>query len=190
MSPTAEAFQALIRRVRAGDQEASTEFVRLYEPQIRRFVRFRLTDPHLARVVDSVDICQSVLSNFFVRAVMGQFDLDEPSALLKLLFTMARHKLVDHHRREKARRTEVADSALWSNIPDDEQTPSHQLANAELLDAVRRQLSGDERWLAEQRADGKSWPEIARLKGGSAEALRKQYERALDRACDELGLME
>jgi DNA-directed RNA polymerase specialized sigma24 family protein len=121
---------------------------------------------------------------------MGQFDLDEPSALLKLLFTMARHKLVDHHRREKARRTEVADSALWSNIPDDEQTPSHQLANAELLDAVRRQLSGDERWLAEQRADGKSWPEIARLKGGSAEALRKQYERALDRACDELGLME
>jgi hypothetical protein len=33
-------FIALVRRVRAGDQEAAAELVRLYEPAIRRAGRY------------------------------------------------------------------------------------------------------------------------------------------------------
>jgi hypothetical protein len=40
-------FRELIRRVRAGDQDAAAELVRQYEPTIRRVVRVRLTDTRL-----------------------------------------------------------------------------------------------------------------------------------------------
>src|SRR4051794_23122623 len=83
------AFPDLIRRVRAGEPQAAAELVCRYEPEIRRFIRVRLTDPHLRRTLDSVDISQSVLAAFFVRVIAGQFDLEEPSQLIKLLVTMA-----------------------------------------------------------------------------------------------------
>src|SRR5262245_65121852 len=99
-----ESFRDLIRRVRAGDEQAATELVRQYEPEIRREVRLRLTDPGLRRVIDLVDICQSVLGNFFARAALGQFDLGEPRQLLALLVKMARNRLTDWARRQNAER--------------------------------------------------------------------------------------
>ena len=69
-------FEDLIRRVRAGDQDAAADLVKRYEPAIRRAVRFRLTDTRLMRVLDSMDICQSVFASFFVRTANGQFDIE------------------------------------------------------------------------------------------------------------------
>lgn len=63
-----QAFADLISRVRSGDQLAAAEIVRQYEPEIRREVRVRLHDPRLRRVLDSMDISQSVLGSFFVAA--------------------------------------------------------------------------------------------------------------------------
>ncbi len=54
----------------------------------------RLTDPSLYRLLDSMDVCQSVLLSFFVRAAAGQYDLEQPQELLKLLVVMAWNKLV------------------------------------------------------------------------------------------------
>ena len=89
-----ESFRALIVRVRAGDEQAAAELVRLYEPAIRRAARVRLVDTRLNRLLDSMDICQSVMASFFVRAALGQFDLDTPDQLLRLLATMTRNKLI------------------------------------------------------------------------------------------------
>ena len=100
--PEASDFQDLIRRVRAGDEQAAAELVRSYEPAIRRAVRIRLADTRLARAFDSMDICQSVMASFFVRAALGQYELDAPEQLLKLLATMARHKLADQVDKERA----------------------------------------------------------------------------------------
>src|SRR5262245_7793683 len=47
-----KAFQDLISKVRAGDDDAAAELVRLYEPAIRREVRLRLRDPRLRRMFD------------------------------------------------------------------------------------------------------------------------------------------
>src|SRR5437867_5093684 len=94
----------LLRRLRTGDGAAASELVRRYEPEIRRAIRVKLTDPRLRRVLDSVDVCQSVLGNFFVRAAAGQFELDNPRQLLGLLVTMARNKILDHARRQQAGR--------------------------------------------------------------------------------------
>jgi len=45
-----------------------------------------------------MDICQSVLASFFVRAALGQYELETPGHLLKLLVSMSRKKLIDHAR--------------------------------------------------------------------------------------------
>ena len=59
-------FAPLMELVRRGDQRAAAELVRRYEPEVRRFIRFRLSTPALRRTMDSLDICQSVLFKFFV----------------------------------------------------------------------------------------------------------------------------
>ncbi len=86
-------FTNLIQRVRAGEEDAVRELVRDYEPFIRRSIQIRLRDPRLRRVFDSMDICQSVLASFCVRATLGQYELSEPNQLPKLLHAMARNKL-------------------------------------------------------------------------------------------------
>src|SRR4051812_13228598 len=95
-------FRDLMRRVRAGEAAAATELVRTYEPAIRRAVRVRLEDSRLQRLCDSMDICQSVLASFFLRAAAGQYDLEKPAHLFKLLVAMARNKLADETRRQAA----------------------------------------------------------------------------------------
>jgi RNA polymerase sigma-70 factor (ECF subfamily) len=187
------AFAELIRRVRAGDDAAATELVRQYEPAIRRAVRLRL-DPRLRRVCDSMDVCQAVLCSFFVRAASGQYELNTPDQLLKLLATMARHKVskaVRHQRaaRRDERRVE-AGSTEDRDIPGAEATPSRVLAARELLDEFHRRLTPEERQLAEARNQGQDWAAIAADVNGSPEALRKKLSRAVERVAGELGLDE
>jgi RNA polymerase sigma-70 factor (ECF subfamily) len=61
-------FADFLRRVRAGDGQAAAELVRRCESAVRVAVRMRLADSRLRRVVDTMDLCQSVLASFFVRA--------------------------------------------------------------------------------------------------------------------------
>jgi RNA polymerase sigma factor (sigma-70 family) len=193
MDSVDDSFADLIRRIRQGDGDAAAELVRQYEPEIRRAVRVRLGDPRLHRVLDSVDICQSVLANFFVRAAAGQFELDRPEQALKLLVTMAKNRLLDHARREQsqrrgARKVHGADSEIMGLIPAAGPTPSQAVMGKDLLARIHAQLTDEERRLAEERALGKDWAEIAAAVGGTAEALRKKLTRALDRAAQNLGL--
>src|SRR2546421_6543117 len=102
--PVEDLFVDLIQRVRAGEQNAAAELVRRSEPAIRRVVRVHLRDPRLRRVLDSTDIAQSVLATFFVRANLGQYELDSPESLLRLLATIARNKLTNQANRQRAGR--------------------------------------------------------------------------------------
>lgn len=180
-----------MQRVRAGDPKAAADLVRSFEPQIQRVIRMRMTDPHLCRILDSTDICQSVLANFFVRVVAGQFELDSPEQLLKLLVTMARNKLLNQAQRYQARRRDQRrdrpNAAALETIPGREGTPSQIVADKELLQKVRQQLSTDENYLAEQRALGRDWASLATELHASPEALRKKLTRALDRVSRKLG---
>jgi RNA polymerase sigma factor (sigma-70 family) len=185
------AFVDLIRRVRAGDEQASAELVRRYEPAIRIAVHVRLRDSALRRLFDSMDICQSVLGNFFVRAAAGQFDIDEPQQLLKLLVTMARNRLRDHARRPINRTPPAAEPSSVLNAAEGrEETPSQIVAFEDMLRAVRSQFSESERYLADQRAQGRSWNQLAAELHSTPEALRKQLARAVERAARNVGLEE
>lgn len=191
--PEESTFKDLIQRVRGGDDAAAAELVRQYEPEIRRIARVRLSGSHLGRLVDSMDICQSVMANFFIRAAAGQFDLENPQQLLKLLVTMACNKVTDQARRQRARRRSEqkgrnVEPEVLEAVADIADTPSAMIARRELLDAARRRLSPGELQLVEERAQGKEWTEIAAATGESPEALRKRLARALDRVGKELGL--
>jgi RNA polymerase sigma factor (sigma-70 family) len=187
-------FQDLIGRLRTGDGDAAAELVRRYEPAIRRVVRLRLTDARMRRVLDSMDVCQSVLGSFFVRAALGQYDLTNSDQLLKLLAQMARHKVTDQMRRERAGRRDVgrleADGAVANEVAAGGPSPSQQAAGRELLVEFRKRLSPEEGELAELRAQGREWADIAQERGESPEALRKRLARGLDRVAQQLGLDE
>src|SRR5262249_13118243 len=159
------------------------------EPAIRRAARVRLVDRRLGRALDSMDICQSVLASFFVRAALGQYELDQPEQLLKLLATMARNKVADHARHEQAWRLD--NRRIEDGSAEDRQlaavgpTPSQFVAAKEMFQEVHKRLSEDERILADHRAQGREWADIAAEVGGTPEALRKRLSRAIDRVAQE-----
>ena len=185
------AFAEFVRRIRAGDAQAAEELVRNYEPLIRRTIRLKMEDRQLGRVFDSLDVCQSVLKSFFVRTAAGQYDLDEPTQLVRLLVTMARNKLASEVRREHQQRRDQrradAGEAL-DGVAAADPTPSRVLAGRDLLAEVRGRLTANERNLADLRAEGLTWDQIADRAGGTAQARRVQLARALDRVAGELGL--
>lgn len=187
-----QAFRELIRRVRAGDQQAAAELVKQYEPEIRRAVRLHLNDPRLGRVLDSLDVCQSVMGRFFALVAADRVRLDNPAELLGLLVTMARNKLRDQVRYHYAacRDARLADGGAetLAHVPGREATPSGIVADDEVLQAVRARLTEEERDLADQRALGREWADIAAERGEKADAVRRRLSRALDRAFQELGL--
>lgn len=185
-------FEDLICRVRAGDQDAATELVQRYEPSIRRAVRFRLADSRLVRLFDSMDICQSVFASFFVRTAAGQFDIDKPEQLLKLLVAIARNKLAKQvHGQQRQcrdyRRLDGGEIDEGQFVAADA-NPSQIVSGQELLLKADRLLSDEERQLRELRKEGLDWSAIAEQVGGSPEALRKKLARALDRVAHELDL--
>jgi RNA polymerase sigma-70 factor (ECF subfamily) len=185
-------FEELIRRVRDRDEDAAAELVRWYEGAIRRVVRIRLRDANLRRLLDSTDVCQSVLASFFVRTALGQYEVDTPAQLLNLLAAIARNKLTNQANRLRAKRRDVRRDAGGYDpspfVPDAASDPGEQAAARELLQKIRDRLGPEERYLAEQRAVGRSWQELADELGGTDVALRKKLTRALDRVMAELGL--
>lgn len=183
-------FSTLMDRVRRGDANAAEELVRQYESQLRVIARVRLRDPRLRRTLDTMDICQSVLANFFVRATAGQFDLDSPEQLVKLLGQMVRNKVTDQARRETAERRDVGrlsetSSSEQAAVRD---TASQIVSAQELASLFNKQLSANEQELIRLRRAGHTWDELAIQFGGSPEALRKRLGRAIDDAARAVGL--
>lgn len=183
----------LIRRVRQGDAAAAAELVRRYEPELRREVRLRMRSGHLSRLMDSVDVSQSVLCSFFVSVSLGRYEIEQPGQLRRLLVRMARNKLADQLRRHRARRrdlrrhrslveADVEGASLARAAP----SPSDEVALEELVTQFRSRLTPEERRLADQRRQGRTWAEIAADRQVSAEALRKRLSRAIQRVASEL----
>ena len=159
------AFSELLNRVHGGDQDAAGELVRRYESAIRRAVRLKLTNSRLKGTLDSMDICQSVMGSFFYRAALGQYKLEKPEDLVRLLVTMARNKLTDQVRRHTTDRrgkgmTRQVDVATM-DVPGGDPTAS-RVASARR--SPRRRLGPPQprraldRRTAQPADHGPSWP--------------------------------
>jgi RNA polymerase sigma-70 factor (ECF subfamily) len=132
------------------------------------------------------------MASFFVRAAVGEFDLEEPSQLIRLLVGMARNRLAERvrfhqrHRRD-VRRSGASEPEEWS-IPAESESPSEVVSRRELLALFRGRLSEEERKVADLRSQGHDWAAVAQQLGGTAEGRRKQLARAVARVGQELGL--
>jgi RNA polymerase sigma-70 factor (ECF subfamily) len=130
-----------------------------------------------------------VLLSFFVRVRLGEYDVATPGELVRLLAGMARNKVAAQARRHAAdcrdfRRTEGLAGAEAVAAAD--ASHSQVVADEELLRKVRSRLSKEEQIIANLRADGRSWAEVAQELGGTADARRMQLQRAADRFAREL----
>ena len=186
-------FENLLDRVRQGDEPASAELVRLYEPEVRRFVRYRLQGPKMRRLLDSLDVCQSVFAKFFACVGAGKYELQHPRQLQQLLLKFANNKLLDHYRKQAAARhgggmRGEGEAVDW--LADGTPQAAVAVENRELVDLLRSRLSADEQGILDQWMNGEDWPAIAAPMGLSAEAVRKRFTRAIDRAAKELGWEE
>jgi RNA polymerase sigma factor (sigma-70 family) len=186
-------FHSLMAGVRAGCPRAAEQLFREYEARVRRQVRTRLRDRRLSRLIDDADVCQSVLGCFFLRARLGEYDLDDPEDLIRLLTGMVRNQLahwirwLSAQRRDFRRATHLAAAVA---VPTPSPTPSQRVADAELLCEVRARLNEEERLVADLRGAGQSWAEITRELGGKGDARRMQLRRAASRVARELELQE
>lgn len=187
------AFIEFVQRIRAGDDTAAEELVRRYEPLIRREVRVRIEDDRLNRVFDSIDVSQSVLASFFLRATIGEYDLERPEQLLGLLVAMARNKLASRARHERLRQRGAAAASaegvhVLEQVADTQPSPSESLSLQELRERMRTELTVEERNIADLRSEGFGWDEVARQMGGSPQARRMQLSRGIERVRMLLGL--
>jgi RNA polymerase sigma factor (sigma-70 family) len=178
-------FADFLQRIRAGDDAAALELVNRFEPLIRREVRMRIGDDRLNRAFDSLDVSQSVFANFFSRAATGEYQLDEPDQLARLLMSMARNRLVSRVRRERrlvrdVRRLAVESSSL-DQVADARPSPSEVVSRKEALELLRSTLTEEEHQIFELRRAGLSWNEVAAQLGGSGQARRMQLSRGLAR---------
>ncbi len=186
-------FAGFMERIRAGDQQAAAELVRQYESLIRREVRLHLEDRRLSRVFDSMDVCQSVLGSFFLRAAAGQYDLQQPEQLIRLLVTMTRNKLAsaarkEHRQRRDQRRLAEGAEEHLAQAADPNPGPDSVVSGQELLKLFREGLSEEERRLVDLRAEGLAWADVAARLGGTPEGRRMQLNRAIERMVQVLGL--
>jgi RNA polymerase sigma-70 factor (ECF subfamily) len=186
----ADAFPDLISRLRGGDARAAEELFRRYEAQVRLEVQLRLRDPRLRRLLDVVDVCQSVMFSFFVRARLGDYDIAGPRELARLLAAMARNKVAAVARRHGAARRDFrrAEALGGADVAALGPSPDSAVANQELLREVRARLSEEEQRIAELRSAGRNWAEVAEALGGTADGRRMQLARAAGRVLRELGL--
>jgi DNA-directed RNA polymerase specialized sigma24 family protein len=180
-------FTELVKRAGEGEPQAAHDLIELYAPALRRQVRFTLMDNKLRRVLEETDVCQSVMGQFFSGLAAGQFVLDGPEQLIGLLKQMVRNKITDQARYWRAGRRDY----LRNITPSDSDqvgeplcpgpTPSRIVEDSEFLAKFESQLSDWERMIFAFRRQGMNWPEIACRTGGGSEAIRKRFERALDR---------
>jgi len=190
--PEADDFLDLISKVRERDEDAARELTQRYEKVIRRVVRIQLRDVRLRQVIDSMDICQSVLASFFVRTALGQYELNTPEQLISLLTTITRNKLANQVHKWHAQRRDIRKNTTLDGegitLIDRASDPGDQVSAREILQKVCDRLDPSERYLAEERSIGRSWPDLAEELGGTDVALRKKLTRALNRVMTELGV--
>jgi len=180
-------FRELIGRVRAGDERAASELVRRYEPAIRRAVRFRLTElapaPDL-RLHGRLPVGADELLR--PRPPRGQYDLDTPNQLLRLLTTMARKQAAQpgpastHARlsRQTAWSARTSPSMIWRPQPPGPPAAGGGGGAPPPRDAAGKytaRLSPEELRLVELRKPGpRTGASIAAQVGGSPVALRQK----------------
>jgi DNA-directed RNA polymerase specialized sigma24 family protein len=179
-----------IRRIRSGDQAASAELVRRFEPLIQRVVRIRMRQrgdyDRLRHDVGSSDVCQSVFRSLFRGLSENRYQLDQPSDLERLLQVMIRFNVATKARRSGVKLRELCDDFEQQGWIDSSPRPDREVDLQDLIEAIQEQFSGEEIELLTPWLDGESWATVAQKNGTTADAARVRVARAVRRVRDKM----
>lgn len=179
----------LVRRFRAGDEDAFETLFERYKNLLARTIRSRLPS-HLRRRVDVSDLIQETRLVVFTRR--GDFELRSDSAFGSWVIGIGRMKVREaiRHHLHTAKRSAEAEVTRGQRMPTGQHvaenpSPSGVAMSAEDAERARRAL---ERLPADYRqvllltyGQGLTLSEAGQLMGRSAEAVRKLCGRAVCR---------
>ena len=162
----------LLERFRAGEERAATELFERFAKRLGSLVQSRLSSK-LARRLDAEDVVLSAYRSFFVRARDGQFAVDEPGDLWRLLAQITLNKLYRSAARHNAGRRSLdreQDEVIdWANRAADAATsPELEVIVADQLEHLMSQLPEATCRVLELRLHGHDADEIASLVGRRA----------------------
>lgn len=178
-SATPEQFEAELRpwwnRGQAGDEAAYRHALTLIAQRLRGYLRRRLQD-----TPDEVeDMVQEVLLS--LHAHRGSYDGTVP--LSAWVQAIARHRLIDHWRRQGRRPETLAlpdDEAAWGELAHDGETPQHE-ARRDLHQLLQTLPDAQRRAIELVHLAGLTNAEAAAVTGASESAVKVQVHRGLKR---------
>lgn len=173
--------QELVRRAKAGDQDAFSQLVEANQNKIYTLAVRMTGNPE-----DGADLAQEA----FLRAWRTLPSFQEESSFSTWLYRLTSNLCIDFLRREKRRKTAVTTLSLDSDeddapppeVPDHRFTPESELERKELRSAVERglsQLSDEHRQvLVLREMEGLSYTEIAAHLGLEEGTVKSRIARA------------
>ena len=170
---TPSSDRSLLRRLRAGEQDAATDLFLKYGARLQALARAK-TSQALAARFDPEDVIQSVFRTFFRRASSGLYDVPEGDELWQLLLVIALNKIRDlaaHHRAQK-RDVARTDGQLEERSADQESLATLEVVLHDFLGNLPQVQSE----VAQMRMEGYQVDEIAQRTGRS----KRTVERTLN----------
>jgi len=185
--PTPRTISELLAAYRAGDEDARDELLARLEKELRGITR-GLLGRQIRNERESVDICQSLLLAFHLRAADGRVEIENEAAFRGYLRSMIRHKLANLSDRIRAAKrgggarplslTPDADEEDAVELPSVDPAASVVARTEELRRGLAESLSTEELAILEGRLAGKTNAEIADALEKSPDAIRMSWNRA------------
>ena len=186
-----EQFLDLMQRVRAGSDDAARELLEAYGHHIYRTVRRRLSR-ELRSKFDSADFAQAVWGSFFANreVVLG---FDRPEVLVAFLARMASNKVIDECRRRfgtakhnvnRERSLDRSAAVAAQGVAADTPSPSRVVVAREQWEQVTAGQPAHYRRMAELRAGGATYDQIASELGVDEKTVRRALQRLARRIAE------
>ncbi|OYP29877.1 ECF-type sigma factor [Rhodopirellula sp. MGV] len=174
-------IETLLRNAVEGCEESTTQFVREFETQIRLEIRTRIASSEVRRMLDSVDIAQSVFTDFLIASRTGCTSQMTPKEALSKLVKASREKVQQKIRfhtaskRDIRRNTATIDEHrdLQSDVPE----PLDHATQGDLREYLQSRFGTLDYRLVELRMQGCSWTDIADEIGLTPDACRMRLQR-------------
>jgi len=168
-----EAIAALVRRARAGDQEAFADLLRLH--------RSAITSTLVACGVRQPETAQDLAQDVALRAWESLPRLADPRSFPAWLRRIAANAARDHLRRMAVRKEDVLDEALHVEAEDDPYRSAERLAELRLMLAALDREDAEVVELLVARANGETVEHMAARLELSEGALKMRLMRVRKR---------
>jgi RNA polymerase sigma-70 factor (ECF subfamily) len=188
MSPH-DSAQAVIARLRAGDDAAAAEVFDRFAGRLIDLARAHLSDELRAKI-EPEDVLQSVFRSFFARHRAGRFALSGWDDVWGLLTVITLRKCRNQAayfcagRRDVGRESARTDNGSWpaATALSRDPTPSEAAVFADLLAELTRRLDDRDKQVLELHLHGHAAPEIAARIGRAVRTVWRSLERIRARA--------